>query len=122
MDSSGRNAEAMFWGVISTLLMIASVLLGFGEANLVSVISRAARDVTQLRSMYSIGEATLKDLLRSIDQLKDLERTSRRLRVGAKRCLVASLIARALMIRALVIDCDIAPSGHGGLETVFGEQ
>ncbi len=32
-----------------------------------------------------------------------------------------AIIARLMMIEALLIDCDIAADGYGGLETVFGD-
>ncbi len=122
IDGSGKDtAEAIFWSIISAILMITAVLLGFGEANLTMAIARAARDAAQLESMYGAGLAYKATLDRALGRLRDLERTARNYRVGARSSLVGSILARALFFEALLIDIDIAADGRGGLEIVFGE-
>ncbi|HMS56820.1 MAG TPA: RHS repeat-associated core domain-containing protein, partial [Fimbriimonadaceae bacterium] len=121
IDRSGQNAEAAFWGIISTILMIMAILAGFGEANLTMAISRAARDAAQLRSMYGLGLATLDEVGNAINRLNDLESKSKNLRKLSKFSLAGAILGRILMLEALLIDINIAADGYGGLEITFGE-
>jgi hypothetical protein len=110
---------ALYYGILSTLLMIASVLCGFGEASLDMAFYRVLRNINQLRELGTMS-AFEGQLSKALNRLRNLEAKQRALKTARWGALGTSLLARVLMIEALLIDTEVAADGVGGLETVFG--
>ena len=130
VDKSGTSAtSAGIWTIVSTLLLITGMILGGIEFDLNIAIQNTMREIGQLKSMLRASGAEAPDILARVfdsSSLDDLEARLERQRVSARNAkygkigsYVAAALSRVMMIKALLIDVDIAPEGGGGLEIVF---
>ena len=126
-DFSGRDAWLLIRQIASALLFILGAELLNVKFEWQSVAGKLEKYINQIQAALKHGDKALikaigggDDLAKLTDDLKDAQSRLNRVRWLQRGIAFTKFLGYMLILKALLIDIDIACDGPGGLEIVFG--